>query len=123
MGMADEMRNLAQEIRASYDARKAWIANLKEETAEMLEGFQRDHRETATALKRLLAKAQRLLAEAESRRKGDFRARFGAIQQRVAALRRETSDLLAGFRCEMQELASAWQNMVSTMARKRATKS
>lgn len=113
MGMADDLRNLGQEMAASYDARVAGIATLRRETAEMLKGFQRDHREMATALRRSLA-------EAESQRRRDFKPMFRAIQQRVAALRRETSDLLAGFRQEIQEAASAWQNVASTMARKRA---
>jgi len=113
MGMADDMRNLAQEIHASYDARVAWVATLRRETAEMLRGFQRDHREMATALRRSLA-------EAESQRKGDFKAMFGGIQQRVVALRRETSELLTGFQREREAMASHWQNLTATMARKRA---
>ncbi len=45
MGMADDMRNLAQEILASYDARMEWVANVKRETADLMRQIQARQRE------------------------------------------------------------------------------
>ena len=55
MGRAEEMRNLCQEIPASFDARMQWVADLKRQTVELMNGIlarQRERiRETAEMLK------------------------------------------------------------------------
>jgi uncharacterized protein YukE len=59
MGMADDMRNLAQEIPASHDVRVRRVTELKRETGEMLKGFQRDLKAMATEVRGMLAGFQR----------------------------------------------------------------
>jgi uncharacterized protein YukE len=59
MGMVEDMRNLAQEIPASYDERVKRVAGLKRETGEMLKGFQRDLKAMATEVRGMLAGFQR----------------------------------------------------------------
>ena len=58
MQRAEEMRNLCQEIPASFDDRMNRVADVKRETAELLKGFQRDLREKAAELKRFLGNAR-----------------------------------------------------------------
>jgi len=57
--MADDMRNLAHEIPASYDVRVRRVAELKRETGEMLKGFQTDLKAMATEVRGMLAGFQR----------------------------------------------------------------
>jgi len=59
MGMADDIRNLAQDIANSYDARIEWIASLRSETIKMLEGFRKEHKKLATEWQKLVMTMQR----------------------------------------------------------------
>lgn len=55
MGRAEEMRNLCQDIANSFDARVERVAALKHETAEMMEGFQRENQQRAREVGNMLA--------------------------------------------------------------------
>ena len=55
MGIADDMRNLSREIVASFEARVERVGALKQETAEMLKGFQRENAERAREVGNMLA--------------------------------------------------------------------
>jgi len=132
MGMADDMRNLAQEIANSFDTRVATVATLRQETAAMLKEFRHDLRRKAADLKRFLSNA-------ETSRMSDFRAMHQGIRARQEERSGETAELmnrfhrgseqraqevgsmLAGFRREQKAMAGHWQNMGATMAKKRAS--
>lgn len=95
MGMADDMRNLVQEISASYEARM------------------RELRERAEAVRAGLARG-------ESERRQAFQEMMRGVQARQRDRNRELADFLHGFRRELQEAASHWRTMASTLQRKRA---
>jgi hypothetical protein len=111
--MADDMRNLAQEIINSFDARVGTVAALRQETATLLKGFQHELRQKAADLKRFLG-------HAESSRMRDFRTMHHGIRARQEERIREVAGMLAGFRRELEAAGSHWRNMAATMARKRA---
>ena len=132
MGGAEEMRNLCQEIPASFDARMKRVADVKQETAELLKGFQRDLRGKAAELKRFLSNT-------EVSRMKDFRAMHQGIRARQEERSRETADLmnsfrrgseqrarevgnmLGGFRRAQKAMASHWHTMAGTMEKRRAS--
>jgi len=114
MGMADDMRNLAQEIANSFDTRVATVATLRQETAAMLKEFRHDLRRKAADLKRFLSNA-------ETSRMSDFRAMHQGIRARQEERNREVGDMMGGFRREREAAASHWQNMAATMLKRRAS--
>jgi len=132
MGMADDMRNLAQEIVNSFDTRVARVAALRDETAAKLKEFRHDLRQKAADLKRFLSNA-------ETSRMRDFRAMHQGIRARQEERSGETAELmnrfhrgseqraqevggmLAGLRREQKAMAGHWRNMGATMAKKRAS--
>ena len=114
MRMADDMRNLAQEIANSFDTRVATVATLRQETAAMLKGFRHELRQKAADLKRFLG-------HAAASRMSDFRAMHQGIRARQEESNREVGDMMGGFRREREAAASHWQNMAATMLKRRAS--
>ena len=114
MGMADDMRNLAQEIVNSFDTRVARVAALRDETAAKLKEFRHDLRRKAADLKRFLSNA-------ETSRMSDFRAMHQGIRARQEERNRGVGDMMGGFRREREAAASHWQNMAATMLKRRAS--
>ena len=114
MTLAGDMRDLAQEIVNSFDARVAWVAELKQETAAMMKGIQQELRRKAADLKRFLATS-------ESARLRDFRAMHEGIQAGQEARSRQLGEMMAGFRRENQAAAAHWRGMATTMAERRAS--
>lgn len=114
MGMADDMRNLAQEIANSFQARVARVEALRQETAAMLKRFQQEMKNARQDL-------GRFLSNAEASRKGDFRALHRGIRARQEERSREVAGMLDGCRREREAAASHWQKLATTMARMRAS--
>ena len=112
--MADDMRNLAQEIINSFDARVGRVKALKHETAAMLKGFRDDFRRKAADLKRFLSNA-------EASRMREFRTMHQGIMARQEERNGEVAGMLGGFRRENEAAASHWQHMAAAMAKRRAT--
>jgi hypothetical protein len=114
MELAEETRNLTQEIINSFDARMARVAALKHETAAMLRGFREEFRRKAADLKRFLSNA-------EASRMRNFRAMHQGIEAQQEARSRQVGGMLSGLRREREAAAGHWRNMVATMANKRAS--
>jgi len=128
MGMADDMRNLAQEIANSFDTRVATVATLRQETAAMLKGFRQEMKNVQHELRRKAADLKRFLGNAAASRMRDFRAMHQSISARLEAVRarqeernREVGDMMGGFRRDREAAAGHWQNMAATLLKRRAS--
>ena len=121
MGMADDMRNLAQEIANSFDARVATVATLRQETAAMLKGFRQEMKNVQHELRQKAADLKRFLGHAAASRMRDFRAMHQGIRAGQKERNREVGDMMGGFRREREAGASHWQNMAATMLKRRAS--
>ena len=121
MGWAEDMRNLAQEIVTSYDARVAGVAALKQETAAKLKGFRQEMKNVQHELRRKAANLKRFLSHAAASRLRNFRAMHGRIRVRQEERNGEVAGMLGGFRRENEAAASHWQHMAATMAKRRAS--
>ena len=119
--MADDMRNLAQEIANSFDTRVATVATLRQETAAMLKGFRQEMKNVHHELRRKAADLKRFLGHAAASRMSDFRAMHQGIRARQEERNREVGDMMGGFRREREAAASHWQNMAATMLKRRAS--
>jgi len=71
MGIADDIRSLAQDIANSYDTRIEWITGLRKETAKMLDEFGQEHKKMATEWRKLVTAMQ------EKREQAPFRTETG----------------------------------------------
>jgi DNA-binding transcriptional MocR family regulator len=121
MRMADDMRNLAQEIANSFDTRVATVATLRQETAAMLKGFRQEMKNVQHELRQKAADLKRFLGNAAASRMSDFRAMHQGIRARQEERNREVGDMMGGFRQEREAAASQWQNMAATMLKRRAS--
>lgn len=157
MGMAEEMKRLAWEIAASYEARVSSVEQIIEATHEMLEAFRGQREAMRTQLRETLARASSLrrrdfdammqgilarqeerekavkrmvkaylreqremamglrerLAKSESEGIGDFKAMVEDIRARQLERELEIKTLLAHFRNEQEEVASALRKLLS----------
>lgn len=126
MGLGQEMKNLTQDIITSYDDRVGRIAAIKEETAgirekavEMIKSFQKAHEDMSRKLRKSLANS-------ESQRLKDFKAMFKThhamiktIQARDKERRKQVNSVLDGFHKERKEMASHWEDLSSTIMKKK----
>ena len=127
MRMGNDMRNLAQEIVNSFDARVERVAALRQETVERLNGFRQVMKNLQRELRRKAADLKRFLGNAETSRMRDFRAMHQGIQARqeerngeVAAMRGRFHREQKAIHREMGAMAGHWRTLAFTMARKRA---
>jgi len=106
MGIAEGMKNLAEDIAASYDVRVKAFGQLITDTHEALDRFSKEHEEMAEALKADLARG-------ESERFKGFKALLKSIQQRQKEREREVADLLKRFQKEQKEMAAALEDALA----------
>ncbi|MCK4818143.1 hypothetical protein KA005_20400 [bacterium] len=119
MGIATDMKNLGEEIIASYDMRmkweedrlkefNSWWTDIQKEVHDLLKKFGQEHTAMADELKKALA-------QGETERLKEFKPWWSAIQK-------EVHELLQEFQAEREKMASNWQKFTKTMESKRAGK-
>jgi ribosomal protein L17 len=108
----DEMKSLAEAIEASYEARRAALSRLKEETAQTLRDFHQEHEEMARDLKADLA--------------NETRERSKETQEFMSSLANENKERAASVRNELSSYANdrrkahkTWDNLTKAMRAKR----
>jgi len=98
MGIADDMKNLGEDIAGSYDMRVKAIGVLVKDTHKMLKGFQREHKEMAGNLRGELAKGE------EDRLKA-FKSMMADIQKGVKEIETYVENKLKEFSDAHKEMA------------------
>ncbi|GEM_PF-928567 len=128
MTLAEDMRDLTQEIVNSFDARAASVAALKQETAAKMKDNRQQMKRLQHELKRKAANLHRFLGTSESARMRDFRAMHEGIRAGQEARSRQLGGMLAGcremmsgFRRDHEAAGAHWRGMATTMAQKRAS--
>jgi len=99
MGMADDMKNLGEDIIASYDLRVKAIGELASDVHKMLNGFQAEHKEMAANLRDGLAKG-------ETERLKDFKSMVADIQKAIKEIEAYTANKLKEFNTAHAEMAA-----------------
>lgn len=101
MARADEFKALAQDITASFDERIAALASIKKEIHEMtddihrmMDDIHRERSEMASQLRKDLTRAK-------------------------STLKKETGQLVKGFKKEHDDAVAAWGELNATMSSKR----
>ncbi|MDO9463956.1 MAG: hypothetical protein Q7J67_01465 [bacterium] len=100
MGSAEEMKNLAQGIVSSYQARVSEVATVMDNAHQILEDFKLKRSEMSSQLRETLANG-------ESLRKKDFDNMMKGILSHQEEREKEVKDLLKTFFEEQKEIAEA----------------
>jgi hypothetical protein len=127
MRMADDMRNLTQEIASAFEGRTASAAALRRDTAAHLKGFQQEMKGLRRDLGRKAANLRQFLSAATASRMQEFRAMHENIRVGQEARNRHLQEMLAGcremvcgFRRDHKAATHHWQQMALTLAKRRA---
>lgn len=128
MTLAEDMRDLGQEIVNSFDTRVARVAALRDETVAKLKDGRQQMKRLQRELKQKATDLKRFLTTSESTRLRDFRAMHEGIQagqearsQQLGGMLAGCREMMSGFRRENQAAAAHWRGMATTMARKRTS--
>jgi uncharacterized protein YukE len=98
MAIATDLKNLGEEIIASYDMRIKAVGGLVKDTHQMLKGFHTEHKEMSAALRAELAKG-------EQGRLKDFKAMMSDIEKTLADLTKNVSNMIKGFQKDHKAMA------------------
>ena len=118
MGMAKEMKNLSDEILASYKQRAAEFqqrlknnAEIVKEVQKTLDGFRKDHQEMAATLRANAANLRSTMAQGQKERLTSFQQMMSGIhgsisqiQDEVEGIKISTSDMLKDFSTDHDEM-------------------
>jgi hypothetical protein len=102
MGIATDMKNLGEEIIASYDMRIKAVGELVTDTHKMIKGFHADHKEMSAALRKDLTKG-------EQERLKDFKSMMTDIDKFIAGVTKDVGDMIKGFHKEHKAMANELQ--------------
>jgi len=112
MEIAEQMRNLAQDIIASYDVRISTLESMVDGTHNMLADFRRKNDEMSNQLRETLAKG-------ESVRKKDFDSMMSGIRLYQEEREKQVKRMLAGFLREQKEMSSKLKGMLTNTESRR----
>jgi uncharacterized protein YoxC len=112
MGLAAEMKNLSEELLASFKQRILENEELVTDVQKTLEGFNKDHREMAAILNANATALRKGLKEGEMERLDTYRELMNGIhltmdtiQKEVAAIQTSTLNMISDFGAERAQMA------------------
>lgn len=137
MAWAQEMKNLAAEIKTSHRDRTKYVEDVKNDTYELIARFQGELKEMARDLKDFLAKSETdrkkdfnalykaiqaqirdikggvkdFLSKSEEKRMADFKVLMKDVTGAVEAIQRTTKALLGDYAAERKEAAGYWARL------------
>jgi uncharacterized protein YukE len=109
MSIATDMKNLGEDIVASYDMRVKAIGGLVKDTHQMLKGFHTEHKEMSAALRAELAKG-------EQNRLKDFKAMMSDVKKFVADMIEGTAKLMKEIQKEQKDRNKAVADLLAQFA-------
>ena len=112
MGLASEMKNLTEELLASFKQRIRENEELVNDVQKTLDGFRKDQQDLADALKANAAALRKGLAMGEKERLNTYKdlmagihGTIAAIQKEVVAIQTSTFNMITNFASERTEMA------------------
>lgn len=112
MPIAQDMKNITEDIEVSYGERMSWLSDLGKDTHQLLSRFKNEHKGMAEAL-------AAFLGESESTRMVDFKEILSSIQTRQKEREEEVASLIKKFKEELDEMASELKALLSQSESKR----
>jgi hypothetical protein len=112
MGLASDMKNLTEELLASFRQRIRENEELVNDVQITLDGFRKDHQEMAAVLNANAAALRKGLARGEKERLGNFKGlmtgihgTIASIQKEVVAIQTSTFNMINEFTVERSQMA------------------
>jgi len=132
MSIAQDMKNITEDIEVSYGERMSWLADSMKDTHQMMNRIGRENKEAADGVTKLLAHfrgdhkamAEALaafLGESESTRIAEFKEMLADIQSRQREREEEVAELMDRFAKEIKEMASQLKEFLSESESQRLT--
>ena len=113
MGLASEMKNLSEELLASFKQRIKENEELVNDVQKTLDGFRKDHQEMAALLNANAKALRNGLALGEKERLSDFNELMKGIHDTIASIQKEvmeiqasTFNMIKDFNTERSEMAA-----------------
>jgi pyruvoyl-dependent arginine decarboxylase (PvlArgDC) len=124
MPIAQDMKNITEEIEVSYGERMSWLADVMKDTHQMMSRIHKENAEAADAVPKLLAHFRgdhKAMAEAlgafldksESTRLSEFKEMLSSIQSRQREREEEVAEIMDRFAKEIKEMASQLKEFLS----------
>jgi len=124
MPIAQDMKNITEEIEVSYGERMSWLSDFIKDTHQMMTRIGRENTAAANAVAKLLSRFRNdhkamaealgaFLGESESTRLSEFKEMLSAIQTRQRGREEEVAEILNKFAQEMKELAAKLKEFLS----------
>lgn len=95
MGLASEMKNLSEELLASFKQRIKENEELVNDVQKTLDGFRKDHQEMAAVLNANAASLRKGLAQGEQVRLDTYQGLMNGIHHTIASIQKEVVDIQA----------------------------
>jgi hypothetical protein len=93
MGLATEMKNLSEELLASFKQRIKENEELVNDVQKTLDGFRKDHMEMASILNANAMNLRNELATGEKERLKNYNGLMSGIHQNIASIQKEVMDI------------------------------
>jgi len=93
MGLSSDMKNLSEEILASFRQRITENEELVSEVQKTLDGFHKDHMEMAAVLNAKAMTLRKDLAKGEKDRLSNYNGLMGEVHHTIASIRKEVMDI------------------------------
>jgi hypothetical protein len=106
MGLASEMKNLSEDILASFKQRIKENEELVHDVQNTLDGFRKDHQEMTDILNANAAALRKGLARGEKERLNTFKALMTSIHGTIASIRKEVVAIQASTLNMINEFAT-----------------
>lgn len=113
MGMAEQMKNLSEEIVASYKNRLKGNEELVKEVQKTMDGFRKDQMEMAATLRSNAAMLHTNIAKGQRERLNSFNTLMTGVRKDVKGIQISTSDLLKAFTVSHHEMAGELSEMLA----------
>jgi len=121
MGLGSEMKNLSEELLASFKQRIRENEELVNDVQKTLDGFRKDHMQmaavinaNAAALRKGLAKGEKDRLHAFNELMGGIHRTIGSIQKEVEGIQTSTFNMINEFSTERAEMAGELDKFFST---------
>lgn len=115
MGLASEMKNLSEEILASFKQRIKENEELVNDVQKTLDGFRKDHQEMASVLNANAMALRKDLAHGEKERMNTYHDLMKGIHQTISSIQKEVVDIQSSTFNMINEFSSDRSEMAAEL--------
>ena len=117
MGLASDMKNLSEELLASFKQRIKENEELVNDVQKTLDGFHKDHMEMTAVLNANAAALRKGLALGEKERMDNYNELMNGIHQAMAAIQKEVMDIQAATLNMVKEFSADRAQMAAELGK------